>query len=186
MAEERITVRAQILALESVAQKQKVVRDHAAEKQVKQELREKLKADGRYEDMKPEEFQSLYRKKLRSYADYIDGRYVPEDEEDGAPGLLVSRCLWENELRIGYSVGNREYAQTVTYCTETNCLEKGDDFFVTVDVEHPQTILRQSMYDYREDWEKRKQQGSDDSGCAVMFAVGLFVVMLLYATGILK
>lgn len=186
MAEERITVRAQILALESVVRKPKIVRDHDAEKQVKRALREKLKADGTYENMNPEEFQSLYRKKLRSYADYIDGRYVPQDEEDGAPGLLVSKLMWENELRISYTVGNRNYTQMVTYCTEKNCLEAGDDFFVTVDADQPQTILRQSMHDYREEREKRKKQDDDNPGCAGVIVIVLFVLMLLYASGVLK
>lgn len=181
MAEAKIIVCAKIVRVESVVRKHKVVRDHEAEKRVKQELTDKLKKNGTYEKMPSSEFQSRYRAKLRAYAEYIDGHYVAKDEDDGSPGLLVSKPMWENDLCIKYSVDGRSYTQNVTYCTETKCLEAGNPFYITVLKNQPMTIRFQSHKDYRPPESKKSDGGC---GCVLfLMAVGALILWFLYGGG---
>lgn len=172
-----ITVSARIDAVESSVQKHMVMRDYESEKQVEQKLRNELKETGVYETMKASEFQSLYQKKLRSYADYIDARFVEKDGEDGKPGLLVSKLMWENELRITYLVDKKSYTQTVCLCTREKSLKAGDTIYVTVDQDQPETILRKSLYDTRS---VQPPNSSDDLGCGGRLVVVLVVAVILY------
>lgn len=172
-----ITVSARIDAVESSVQKHMVMRDYESEKQVAQKLRNELKEKGIYETMKASEFQSLYQKKLRIYADYIDARFVEKDGEDGKPGLLVSKLMWENELRITYMVDKKSYTQTVCHCTREKSLKTGDTIYVTVDQDQPETILRKSLRDTRQ---VQPPNTSDDLGCFGKLFVLLVVGAILY------
>lgn len=173
MAKE-IIVRAKITAVKSSASKHITARDHDSEKKVREELREELKEQGKYEKMSVPEFQKRYKQKLKAYAPYVDGYYVSECEEDGKPGIVVSKEVWEYDLELEYTVGNRRHRKTVSYTSENDAIEKGDPFYITVTETEPEHILKKSEEDYRP-----KGQSSSD-GCAGFFAI-LFVIALAVA-----
>ena len=179
MAEEKIIVCAKIDQVVAVVRKHIVVRDHDAEKKVKQELTEKLKKSGTFDNLPSKEFQSQYRTKLRSYASYVDARYVVQDEEDGEPGLLISKPAWEYDLRISYSVDGHSYTENVTYCTETKSLEAGNPFYITVLKNRPKTIQFKSHKDYRQP----DNGAGEGHGWLILLAVAALFVWLLFGGG---
>ena len=158
----------------SSASKHITARDHDSEKKVREELREELKEQGKYEKMSVPEFQKRYKQKLKAYAPYVDGYYVSECEEDGKPGIVVSKEVREYDLELEYTVGNRRHRKTVSYTSENDAIEKGDPFYITVTETEPEHILKKSEEDYRS-----KGQPSSD-GCAGFFAI-LFVIALAVA-----
>lgn len=136
-----IVVLAQITSMRGSVQKDVVVRDRESEEKVRNELREKLEKEGKLRKMPDEEFQSRYRERLRNYAPYANGRYTPQDPEDGKPGILVARNQWEHELELEYYVGRTRYTRSVAYCTDTNAVDKSTALYLTVNEDDPAQII---------------------------------------------
>ena len=175
MGKKKIVLCARIEEVKYAARKERIERDHDSEKRVLEELRAQLKKEGIYDSIKHTEFQRRYKKKLKDFAAYIGGHYVERDGSDGNPGLLVSKKVWENEIKISYTVGEKRYTKTLTHCTKTKELKRGDNLFITVDPTEPKNILRQSTHDYR-----AKQENSDNAGCGyVMFFIVAIVLMYI-------
>lgn len=149
MAVEKIVVKARIEAVVSSVPTHKIVRDPEGEKRVKEDLEKRLKAEGLEAKPDSADFKSRYRAKLRDYAAYADGVYVEKDPKTGGPVLMVTKRVFQNELKLRYSVDGKDYTQTINYDTLSKCLEKGGDFYITVDRKQPLTVLKGSVKDYR-------------------------------------
>lgn len=161
------TVSARIVSVRGSVLKDTVERDWESEAKVRTELREKLEKQGKLRKMSDEEFQNHYRERLRNYAPYANGRFVPENQEDGKPGILVPKKMWEHELELEYYVGRTRYTRSVAYKTETNALDKSSALYLTVNEQDPTQIL------FIADKDPRQQEG----GCAV----GFFILFALVA-----
>ena len=170
MADDNIIVKAKIAELVSCVPTHKVMRDPEGEKRVKEDLEEKLKAEGL--SLKPEDkdFQSRYRTKLRAYAEYMDGVVV---EEDGNPALMVPQKVFIHEVKLAYEVKGKEYEQTVSFAARTKDLKVGMDFFITVSGKNPTVILKKSLKDYR-----KPEPVPSSEGGFFMFLLILGAIML--------
>ena len=178
MAEE-IIVQAKIEAVVASNRVHKVVRDPAGEKRVKDDLKAKLWAETEKDKIPKSEFDSLYRAKLQAFADYLDGAYLENDPRDGTPALMVPKPVWQNELKLSYTVEGRSCTQTVFYDTEKKCLEKDQDFYITVDKANPRKILKKSKDDYREKPKPPAPTGETGGGALFIFLVLAFMLVLL-------
>lgn len=121
------------------------------------------------------EFQKRYREKLKVYAPYVDGYYVSECVEDGKPGIVVSKKVWNYDLVLEYTTGSRRHRKTATHSSENDSIEKGDFLYITVTETEPKHILKISDRD-----DRPKGQSSDD-GCAGFFG---FLFMIVVAVAI--
>ena len=165
MAMIETTVQARIVAVRGSVLKDSVERDWESEARVRTELRQRLEKEERLRKMSDAEFQNHYRERLRNYAPYANGRFVPENQEDGKPGILVPKKMWEHELELEYYVGRTRYTRSVAYKTETNALDRSSALYLTVNENDPMQIIGISEQDSR-------QQGT---GCAG----GSFAVILV-------
>lgn len=179
MAEELINLQAKIEAVTASNRIHKVVRDPAGEKRVRDDLKAKLRAETEKDKIGKKEFDSLYRAKLRSYAAYMDGAYVENDPTDGTPALMVPKLVYQNEVKLSYSVEGKDYTQTVVYDTEKKCLEKDQTFYITVDKDNPRKIVKKSKDDYRE--QPAAPAPSGEIGGGALFVFMLIVFLLLWA-----
>ena len=171
MAEEKIEVKATITAVTASNRIHKVVRDPDGEKRVKADLKVKLRAETEKDKIAKKEFDSLYRAKLKAYADYMDGAYVDKDPADGTPALMVPKPVYQNELKLSYTVGEKKYTQTVIYDTEKKCLKAEDPFYITVDKNNPLKVLKKSKDDYREKPKPPPPTGEAGAGLFIMFMI---------------
>ena len=179
MAEELI-VQARIEAVTASNRIHKVVRDPAGEKRVKDDLKARLFAETEKDKIEKKQFDSLYRAKLMAYAAYMDGAYVENDPTDGTPALMVPKPVYQNELKLSYTVDGKSYTQTVVYDTEKKCLEKDQAFYITVDKSNPRKITKKSRDDYREQPKPPAPTGEIGGGALVVFLILMFMLMLAY------
>lgn len=175
METDEIIIQAKIAAVKSSVEHYAVVRDRKSENKVCRELREQLKMEGTLGKISDADFQKRYRACLRNYAPYVHGRYVPEDMEDGKPGILVARRIWDHELLLRYSVGKNSYTKTVNYSTETKVLVKDQVFYITVTEREPKRVLKMSDWDYR-------PQAQENCSGAVVLLVAAFLPVLAYTS----
>ena len=178
MAEE-IIVQAKIEAVVASNRIHKVVRDPAGEKRVKDDLKAKLWAETEKDKIKKSEFDSLYRAKLLAYASYVDGAYVEKDPADGTPALMVPKPVYQNELKLSYTVEGKSYTQIVIYDTEKKCFEKKQPFYITVDKANPRKITKKSKDDYREKPKPPAPTGEIGGGALFVFLVIAFMLVLI-------
>ena len=126
--------------------------------------------------------QRLYRAKLLAFADYMDGAYVEKDPVDGTPALMVPKPVYQNELKLSYTVDGKSYTQTVVFDTEKKCLEKEQPFYITVDKDNPRKIVKKSKDDYREKPKPPAPTGETWGGTVVIILL-LAVMLVLAAAG---
>ena len=176
MAEELI-VQARIEAVTASNRIHKVVRDPAGEKRVKDDLKARLFAETEKDKIGKKQFDSLYRAKLMAYAAYMDGAYVENDPTDGTPALMVPKPVYQNELKLSYTVDGKSYTQTVIYDTEKKCLEKDQTFYITVDKDNPRKIVKKSKDDYRE--QPAAPSGEIGGGAFVVFLIIAFMLAMI-------
>lgn len=155
----------------------KVVRDPAGEKRVKDDLKARLWAETEKDKIAKKEFDSLYRAKLLAFAAYMDGAYVENDPTDGTPALMVPKPVYQNELKLSYTVDGKSYTQTVIYDTEKKCLEKDQTFYITVDKDNPRKIVKKSKDDYRE--QPAAPSGEIGGGAFVVFLIIAFMLAMI-------
>lgn len=177
-----IIVQAKIEAVIASNRIHKVVRDPAGEKRVKDDLKARLWAETEKDKIPKSEFDSLYRAKLLAYAAYQDGAYVEKDPVDGTPALMVPKPVYQNELKLSYTVDGKSYTQTVIYDTEKKCLEKDQAFYITVDKDNPRKIVKKSKDDYREKPKPPAPTGETWGGTVVIILL-LAVMLVLAAAG---
>ena len=177
-----VIVQAKIEAVIASNRVHKVVRDPAGEKRVKDDLKARLWAETEKDKIPKSEFDSLYRAKLLAYAAYQDGAYVEKDPVDGTPALMVPKPVYQNELKLSYSVDGKSYTQTVIYDTEKKCLEKDQAFYITVDKDNPRKIVKKSKDDYREKPKPPAPTGETWGGTVVIILL-LAVMLVLAAAG---
>lgn len=173
MADDNIIVKARIDEVVSSVSVHKTARDPKGEKRVLEDLKASLKAEGLELKEDDKDFQSRYRSKLRAYADYKDGVFL-EKGSDGKPALMVPRKVFENELKISYSVDGKDYSSTVNYDSDEKNLKKGDALYITVSRKNPLAISRKGQEDYRE--AENAEQGS----CAGCFVILLILCMIAF------
>ena len=174
-----VIVQAKIEAVIASNRVHKVVRDPAGEKRVKDDLKARLWAETEKDKIPKSEFDSLYRAKLLAYAAYQDGAYVEKDPVDGTPALMVPKPVYQNELKLSYSVDGKSYTQTVIYDTEKKCLEKDQAFYITVDKDNPRKIVKKSKDDYREKPKPPAPTGETWGGTVFVFLVLAFMLALV-------
>ena len=177
-----VIVQAKIEAVIASNRVHKVVRDPAGEKRVKDDLKARLWAETEKDKIPKSEFDSLYRAKLLAYAAYQDGAYVEKDPVDGTPALMVPKPVYQNELKLSYSVDGKNYTQTVIYDTDKKCLEKDQAFYITVDKDNPRKIVKKSKDDYREKPKPPAPTGETWGGTVVIILL-LAVMLVLAAAG---
>ncbi len=178
MAEE-ITLQAKIEAVTASNRIHKVVRDPAGEKRVREDLIKKLRAETEKDKIPKAEFDSLYRAKLRAFAAYMDGAYVENDPTDGTPALMVPKPVYQNEVKLSYTVDGKSYTQTVICDTEKKCLEKEQPFYITVDKGNPRKIIKSSKDDYREKPKPPAPTGETGAGAFMIFVIVVFMLVLV-------
>ena len=171
-----IIVQAKIEAVIASNRIHKVVRDPAGEKRVKDDLKARLWAETEKDKIAKKEFDSLYRAKLLAFAAYMDGAYVENDPTDGTPALMVPKPVYQNELKLSYTVDGKSYTQTVIYDTEKKCLEKDQTFYITVDKDNPRKIVKKSKDDYRE--QPAAPSGEIGGGAVVVFLIIAFMLAM--------
>lgn len=172
-----IIVQAKIEAVIASNRIHKVVRDSAGEKRVKDDLKARLWAETEKDKIAKKEFDSLYRAKLMAFAAYMDGAYVENDPTDGTPALMVPKPVYQNELKLSYTVDGKSYTQTVVYDTEKKCLEKDQTFYITVDKDNPRKIVKKSKDDYRE--KPAAPSGEIGGGAFVVFLIIAFMLAMI-------
>ena len=172
-----VIVQAKIEAVIASNRIHKVVRDPAGEKRVKDDLKARLWAETEKDKIPKSEFDSLYRAKLLAYAAYQDGAYVEKDPVDGTPALMVPKPVYQNELKLSYTVDGKSYTQTVIYDTEKKCLEKDQTFYITVDKDNPRKIVKKSKDDYRE--QPAAPSGEIGGGAFVVFLIIAFMLAMI-------
>ena len=172
-----VIVQAKIEAVIASNRIHKVVRDPAGEKRVKDDLKARLWAETEKEQIPKSEFDSLYRAKLLAFAAYMDGAYVENDPTDGTPALMVPKPVYQNELKLSYTVDGKSYTQTVVYDTEKKCLEKDQTFYITVDKDNPRKIVKKSKDDYRE--QPAAPSGEIGGGAFVVFLIIAFMLAMI-------
>ena len=172
-----VIVQAKIEAVIASNRIHKVVRDPAGEKRVKDDLKARLWAETEKDQIPKSEFDSLYRAKLLSFAAYMDGAYVENDPTDGTPALMVPKPVYQNELKLSYTVDGKSYTQTVVYDTEKKCLEKDQTFYITVDKDNPRKIVKKSQDDYRE--QPAAPSGEIGGGAFVVFLIIAFMLAMV-------
>lgn len=177
-----VIVQAKIEAVIASNRVHKVVRDPEGEKRVRDDLKAQLWAETEKDKIPKSEFDSLYRAKLLAYASYRDGAYVEKDPVDGTPALMVPKPVYQNELKLSYSVDGKSYTQTVIYDTEKKCLEKDQAFYITVDKDNPRKIVKKSKDDYREKPKPPAPTGETWGGTVVIILL-LAVMLVLAAAG---
>lgn len=177
-----VIVQAKIEAVIASNRIHKVVRDPEGEKRVKDDLKARLWAETEKDKIAKKEFDSLYRAKLLAFAAYMDGAYVENDPTDGTPALMVPKPVYQNELKLSYTVDGKSYTQTVIYDTEKKCLEKDQTFYITVDKDNPRKIVKKSKDDYREKPKPPAPTGETWGGTVFIFLV-LVVMLMLAAAG---
>ena len=177
-----VIVQAKIEAVIASNRVHKVVRDPAGEKRVKDDLKARLWAETEKDKIPKSEFDSLYRAKLLAYAAYQDGAYVEKDPVDGTSALMVPKPVYQNELKLSYSVDGKNYTQTVIYDTDKKCLEKDQAFYITVDKDNPRKIVKKSKDDYREKPKPPAPTGETWGGTVVIILL-LAVMLVLAAAG---
>ena len=177
-----VIVQAKIEAVIASNRVHKVVRDPAGEKRVKDDLKARLWAETEKDKIPKSEFDSLYRAKLLAYAADQDGAFVEKDPVDGTPALMVPKPVYQNELKLSYSVDGKSYTQTVIYDTEKKCLEKDQAFYITVDKDNPRKIVKKSKDDYREKPKPPAPTGETWGGTVVIILL-LAVMLVLAAAG---
>ena len=175
MADDNLIVKARIDEVVSSVPVHKSARDPEGEKRVLSDLKATVKAEGLDLKEDSKDFQSRYRAKLRAYAAYKDGVFV-EKGDDGKPALMVPRRVFENELKVSYSVDGRDYSSTVNYDSDEKNLKKGDALYITVNKKNPMAISKKAQEDYREP--EKVEQGSC-AGCFVILMI-LFVIAFVY------
>ena len=174
-----VIVKAKIEAVIASNRIHKVVRDPAGEKRVKDDLKARLWAETEKDQIPKSEFDSLYRAKLLSFAAYMDGAYVENDPIDGTPALMVPKPVYQNELKLSYTVDGKPYTQTVVYDTEKKCLEKEQAFYITVDKDNPRKDLKKSKDDYREKPKPPAPTGEIGGGAFVVFLIIAFMLAMV-------
>lgn len=174
-----VVVQAKIEAVIASNRIHKVVRDPAGEKRVKDDLKARLWAETEKEQIPKSEFDSLYRAKLLAFAAYMDGAYVENDPTDGTPALMVPKPVYQNELKLSYTVDGKSYTQTVIFDTDKKCLEKDQPFFITVDQDTPRKILKKSQDDYREQPAAPAPSGEIGGGAFVVFLIIAFMLAMV-------
>ena len=174
-----VIVQAKIEAVTASNHIHKVVRDPAGEKRVRDDLKAKLYAETEKDKIPKGEFDSLYRAKLLSFAYYMDGAYVENDPTDGTPALMVPKPVYQNELKLSYTVDGKSYTQTVIFDTEKKCFEKDQPFYITVDKDNPRKILKKSKDDYREALPPPVSTGETWGGTVFIFLVLAFMLALV-------
>ena len=172
-----VIVQAKIEAVIASNRIHKVVRDPAGEKRVKDDLKARLWAETEKEQIPKSEFDSLYRAKLLAFAAYMDGAYVENDPTDGTPALMVPKPVYQNELKLSYTVDGKSYTQTVIFDTDKKCLEKDQPFYITVDQDNPRKILKKSQDDYRE--QPAAPSGEIGGGTFVVFLIIAFMLAMI-------
>ena len=172
-----VIVQAKIEAVIASNRIHKVVRDPAGEKRVKDDLKARLWAETEKDQIPKSEFDSLYRAKLLSFAAYMDGAYVENDPIDGTPALMVPKPVYQNELKLSYTVDGKSYTQTVIFDTDQKSLEKDQPFFITVDQNNPRKILKKSQDDYRE--QPAAPSGEIGGGAFVVFLIIAFMLAMI-------
>ena len=172
-----VIVQAKIEAVIASNRVHKVVRDPAGEKRVKDDLKSRLRAETEKDKIPKSEFDSLYRAKLMAFAAYMDGAYVEKDPTDGTPALMVPKPVYQNELKLSYTVDGKSYTQTVIYDTEKKCLEKDQTFYITVDKDNPRKIVKKSKDDYRE--QPAAPSGEIGGGAFVVFLIIAFMLAMI-------
>ena len=177
-----VIVQAKIEAVIASNRVHKVVRDPEGEKRVKDDLKAQLWAETEKDKIPKSEFDSLYRAKLLAYAAYQDGAYVEKDPVDGTPALMVPKPVYQNELKLSYTVDGKNYTQTVIYDTDKKCLEKDQAFYITVDKDNPRKIVKKSKDDYREKPKPPAPTGETWGGTVVIILL-LAVMLVLAAAG---
>ena len=174
-----VIVQAKIEAVIASNRIHKVVRDPAGEKRVKDDLIKKLRAETEKDKIPKSEFDSLYRAKLMAYAAYMDGAYVEKDPTDGTPALMVPKPVYQNELKLSYTVEGKGYTQTVICDTDKKCFEKDQPFYITVDKSNPLKITKKSRDDYRE--KPKPPAPTGEIGGGALFVFLIVAVMLVLA-----
>ena len=172
-----VIVQAKIEAVIASNRIHKVVRDPEGEKRVKDDLKARLWAETEKDQIPKSEFDSLYRAKLLSFAAYMDGAYVENDPTDGTPALMVPKPVYQNELKLSYTVDGKSYTQTVIFDTDKKCLEKDQPFYITVDQDNPRKILKKSQDDYRE--QPAAPSGEIGGGAFVVFLIIAFMLAMV-------
>ena len=172
-----VIVQAKIEAVIASNRIHKVVRDPAGEKRVKDDLKARLWAETEKDKIAKKEFDSLYRAKLLAFAAYMDGAYVENDPTDGTPALMVPKPVYQNELKLSYTVDGKSYTQTVVYDTEKKCLEKDQTFYITVDKDNPRKFVKKSKDDYRE--KPAAPSGEIGGGAFVVFLIIAFMLAMI-------
>ena len=172
-----VIVQAKIEAVIASNRIHKVVRDPAGEKRFKDDLKARLWAETEKDKIAKKEFDSLYRAKLLAFAAYMDGAYVENDPTDGTPALMVPKPVYQNELKLSYTVDGKSYTQTVIYDTEKKCLEKDQTFYITVDKDNPRKIVKKSKDDYRE--KPAAPSGEIGGGAFVVFLIIAFMLAMI-------
>lgn len=178
MAEE-IIVQAKIEAVTASNRIHKVVRDPEGEKRVRDDLKAKLYAETEKDKIPKGEFDSLYRAKLLSFAYYMDGAYVENDPTDGTPALMVPKPVYQNELKLSYTVDGKSYTQTVIFDTDKKCLEKDQPFYITVDKDNPRKILKKDKDDYRSAPPPPAPTGEIGGGALFVFLIIAFMLVMV-------
>ena len=174
-----VIVQAKIEAVTASNRIHKVVRDPAGEKRVYDDLRKKLWEETQKDKIEKTEFDSLYRAKLMSFASYLDGAYVDNDPTDGTPALMVPKPVYQNELKLSYTVDGKSYTQTVIFDTEKKCFEKDQPFYITVDKDNPRKILKKAKDDYREKPAPPAPTGEIGGGALFVFLIIAFMLVMV-------
>ena len=174
-----VIVQAKIEAVTASNRIHKVVRDPAGEKRVHDDLKKRLWDETQKDKIPKAEFDSLYRAKLMSFASYLDGAYVENDPADGTPALMVPKPVYQNELKLSYTVDGKSYTQTVIFDTDQKSLEKDQPFYITVDQDNPRKILKKSQDDYREQPAAPAPSGEIGGGAFVVFLIIAFMLAMV-------
>jgi hypothetical protein len=107
----------------------------------------------------------------------MDGAYVENDPTDGTPALMVPKPVYQNELKLSYTVDGKSYTQTVIFDTDKKCLEKDQPFYITVDQDNPRKVLKKSQDDYRE--QPAVPSGEIGGGAFVVFLIIAFMLAMI-------
>ena len=102
---------------------------------------------------------------------------MENDPTDGTPALMVPKPVYQNELKLSYTVDGKSYTQTVIYDTEKKCLEKDQTFYITVDKDNPRKIVKKSKDDYREP--PAAPSGEIGGGAVVVFLIIAFMLAMI-------
>ena len=174
-----VIVQAKIEAVTASNRIHKVVRDPAGEKRVYEDLRKKLWDETQKDKIEKTEFDSLYRAKLMAFAAYMDGAYVEKDPTDGKPALMVPKPVFQNELKLSYTVDGKSYTESVIFDTDKKCFEKDQPFYITVDKDNPRKILKKSRDDYREKPKPPAPTGEIGGGALFVFLIIAFMLVMV-------